>query len=553
MAATIGETVALIGIAAPASIAARAYGSRVACRSNVLLALRLASGVGARLGVLAALSLLGHTEAIYAADTDVPATALAAAKASPQPAPAVCAGFQDFFFTNCQLAWYGVRFYGTIDVGYGYQTHGAPFDPNFVTGASYFLQKMNRTPMWGIAPNGLGQSNVGVQIREPLGPGWSFVAQLEAGFDPYSLRLANSTASVFANAGVPVSQQTTNGDASRAGQFYNSVGFLGASSDVFGTLTVFRQNALTTDGVLAYDPMGGAYAFSPIGFSGTVAGGGDTENSRYSTAVKYRVAVGALRAAALWQFGGYNLNNGSNGAWGAQIGGDFRLGAGTLSLDAIAGYNKDAVNLTLNGAATNTAGQPIGAMLPQTVTATLSNNSDLMALAKYAVERLRLYVGYEWMQFAPPSDPFTAAGTGFTTIVGDFVCVGCGTATGGTNINSTAFSESAGFRDRVLQVIWTGARYDITDTVSVAGAYYHYHQNNFAASAANLAACNVAATNKSFCAGAMDAVSGLIDWKFAPKWDTYIGTFYSSFNGGLANGYLARNNVATTAGIRFRF
>jgi hypothetical protein len=75
------------------------------------------------------------------------------------------------------------------------------------------------------------------------------------------------------------------GDASRAGQFCNSLGFLGVSSETYGTLTFFRQNTLTIDGVLAYDPMAGSYAFSPIGFSGTVAGGGDTENSRYSTAV----------------------------------------------------------------------------------------------------------------------------------------------------------------------------------------------------------------------------------------------------------------------------
>jgi predicted porin len=469
------------------------------------------------------------------------------------PSPATCTSIPDFFLTACQLSWYGVRFYGTIDAGFGHQTHGAPFDPNFVTGASYFLQKMNRTPMWGLAPNGLSQSNIGVQIKEPLSPGWSFVAQLEAGFDPYSLHLANSAESVFANAGVPVNQQTTNGDASRAGQFYNSVGFLGISSDSFGTLTAFRQNSLTLDGVLAYDPMAGSYAFSPIGFSGTVAGGGDTENSRYSTAVKYRVAIGDFRVAALWQFGGYGLNNGSNGAFGAELGGDFRVGLGTLSLDAIGNYNKDAVNLTLSGAPTNAAGVPIGTMLPQTVTATLSDNTNVMVLAKYTVEKLKLYAGYEWMQFAPPSDPFTVAGTGFTTVVGDFVCLDCGTATAGTNINGTAYSASAGFKDKVLQVFWAGARYSVTDTVDVVGAYYHYGQNNFATGAANLAACNVSSSNKNFCAGTMDAVSAMVDWRFAPKWDTYIGTFYSSFNGGLANGYLARNNLATTAGIRFRF
>ncbi len=45
----------------------------------------------------------------------------------------------------------------------------------------------------------------------------------------------------------------------------------------------------------------------------------------------------------------------------------------------------------------------------------------------------------------------------------------------------------------------------------------------------------------------------LLDWKFAAKWDTYVGTLYSRNNGGLASGYLAHNNWATTAGVRFRW
>jgi predicted porin len=227
---------------------------------------------------------------------------------------------------------------------------------------------------------------------------WSFVAQLEAGFDPFSLRLASSPGSEFNNIGVPVNQQTTNGDSSRAGQFYNSVGFAGISSDTYGTLTFFRQNALTLDGVLAYDPMAGSYAFSPIGFSGVVAGGGDTENARYSTSAKYRVNIGDFRVAALWQFGGYELNNASKGAWEGQLGGDIRnLGPGTLSMDAIVDYNRDAVNLSLAGAPTNAEGVPTGTMLPQILTATISNNTSVMALAKYTVDRLKLYAGYEWL------------------------------------------------------------------------------------------------------------------------------------------------------------
>jgi hypothetical protein len=36
------------------------------------------------------------------------------------------------------------------------------------------------------------------------------------------------------------------------------------------------------------------------------------------------------------------------------------------------------------------------------------------------------------------------------------------------------------------------------------------------------------------------AASAVIDRKFAPKWDTYIDTFFSQSNGGLNNGFFTR-------------
>jgi predicted porin len=440
--------------------------------------------------------------------------------------------------------WYGVRFYGTIDVGGGYQTHGAPWDKDFVTGASYFVQKMNRSAMWSLAPNGLGNSNVGIQIREPLGQGWSFVGQFEAGFDPYSLRFSSSPTSEMRNIGLPANLQSTNGDSSRAGQPYNGLGFFGFSNEAWGTLTIFRQNSLTNDAIAAYDPMGGAYAFSPIGFSGVTGGGGDTENAKYSSAVKYRVNIANFRLGALYQFGGYELNNGSKEAWGGQVGADFHLGPGVLATDVMVGYNKDAVNLGLGSSLTAF----------NAVTATLSNNTNVMAVAKYTVDKLKLYAGYEWMQFAAPSDPILGTGNGFTDIAGDFICNGCntpGTAIfNGTTINNTKYNA----KDKILQVFWAGARYSVTESVDMVGAYYHYDQNQFATGADVTTCLTKGASSLDTCHGTMDAASFMVDWKFAPKWDTYIGTFFSQMNGGLANGFnLARNNLATTAGIRFRF
>ena len=93
---------------------------------------------------------------------------------------------------------------------------------------------------------------------------------------------------------------------------------------------------LTYDGVLAYDPLGGSYAFSPIGFQGITCGGGNTENCRQTTSLKYKITIGNFRTAALWQFGGYRENNASNGAYQIQAGGDIPTwGKGLLSFDEI--------------------------------------------------------------------------------------------------------------------------------------------------------------------------------------------------------------------------
>ena len=132
------------------------------------------------------------------------------------------------------------------------------------------------------------------------------------------------------------------------GQWYNGQGYVGISSPTYGTLTVLRQNSLTLDAVLDYDPFGGSYAFSPIGFRGITCGGGNTENCRHSTSLKYRLNVGQFRVAALWQFGGYAQNNASNGAYQFQVGGDISTwGKGVLSVDAIYSYVRNSVALSL--------------------------------------------------------------------------------------------------------------------------------------------------------------------------------------------------------------
>jgi predicted porin len=479
--------------------------------------------------------------AAYAADGSGDGMVTKAAPAgttnTPQQ-PGTCGSLEAFFVTSCPLTWNGITVYGTIDAGVTWQSHAAPFNGTAAVGQEYLISKNSNRALWGLAPNGLSQSNIGIKGNEPIAPGWAFVFDLEAGFDPYSLQFANGPGSVAQNAGIPLISQNSNADSSRAGQFYNSVGYVGVSSPTYGTLTVFRQNSLTLDGVFAYDPMGASYAFSPIGFQGITCGVGDTEDCRFSTSVKYRVDIGQFRVAALWQFGGYGQNNAADGAYQLQAGGDIHnLANGVLSLDAIYSYVRDAVSLGLAGNPLGPGGNPLPPFLPQVLTATISDDTSVMLLARYTNGPLKLYAGYEWIQFAPPSDPQTA----FTDIAGDSLCLSCA-AVNNTNISNTAFAA----HDKILQVFWIGAKYAVTDKLDVTGAYYHYDQNSYGA-----VGCATAAL--ATCSGTFDAISLAVDWRFAAKFDAYAGFMFSQVNNGLANGYLNRNTIDPTVGLRFRF
>jgi predicted porin len=470
----------------------------------------------------AAMALCGTVQA-----ADLPYYKAAPAPAAPT-APASCTNASDFVTTNCALAYYGITVYGTIDIGGGYETHGTPFNQNIITGVEELVQKNSNKPAWLLTPGGLSQSNIGIKGNETLTPGLNFIFDLNFGFDPYSMTAANGPKSILDNNGVPLSAQSSNADSSRAGQFYNAVGYAGLSSQTYGTLTIGRQNSLELDGVNAYDPMGGSYAFSVIGWQGTAVGGGDTEDARISTAVKYRLNVGDdwFRVSGIAQLGGYDQNNATQGEYGAGIGKDFDFGAsGKLSLDGIFTYDKGAVK-----AAALAAGSAAFAAAPGTLAATISDDTSGMLLAKYTYQKLKVFGGYEFISFANPSSPVTSD---FTNIGGIPVLFG--------NISQTGFAH-----DEHLQIMWTGARYAFTDTVDAGVAYYHYDQNSFGKT---FCGDNSAST----CAGTLDAVSVNVDWKFAKKFDVYAGMMFSQVRNGLANGYLFRSNLAPTAGLRFQF
>jgi predicted porin len=445
---------------------------------------------------------------------------------APVPASSCFASATSYFQASpqdCPLTWNGITLYGVIDVGAGYQTHGVPFNGAYPNGVEELISKNSNTPRYTLLPNGLGQSHIGIQGIEPISNNWSLIFNFQTGFDPYSLQLANGPKSLVQNNTNPLDAQSANGDSSRAGQIFNTVAYGGFTNPTWGTLTVGRQNSLILDGLGLYDAMAAAPAFSVIGASNTAGGSGDTENARYATSVEYTTHIGPLRLAALYQFGGYSQGNGSNGAVEAQLGGDF----GGFSFDTVVSNVKDAVSLSNYAVST----LPVGVSVDD-LKATLSNNTSAVIMLRYKFQAFTFYGGFEVIQFQNPSTPYLQ---GFTTLGGYTVLPG--------EAKTNAYDI-----EKILRVFWLGTKYAVSDDLDVAGAVYHYTQNNY-----NASTCTNSGLSASSCAGTLDAASAMIDYRLTKRLDIYAGVMWSKVTGGLASGYLNFQNIGPTAGLRFKF
>jgi predicted porin len=428
------------------------------------------------------------------------------------------------------LTWHGITLYGLVDMGVTYQNHGAPLSNTAGLGLNYLISKNSNGSYFGVGPNALSSSFVGLKGNYEITDGLSAVFNLQTGFNPQSGKLSDGLGSIVQNNGLAIGQQNSFADSAKDGQAFNVAAYAGLSSPTYGTLTYGRQNALTSDGVVNYDPMSNSGAFSLIGFQGATGGAGDTENRIFDNSFKYAVNVGAFRAAVETQ-----IRSGAFSAPGnaieAQIGADY---AG-LSVDAIFSHVTDAVSSApLTPAQITTAatlGINQGAGL---VSGTVSDNTSVMLLAKYAIGPVKLYGGYEHMQFANPNNPLTP---------GSFI-------TGGYSlgaVNNTNFTT-----DKILQVFWGGVKYAVRPDVDLSVAYYHEMQNSFQSGAVNVG--GICTTNAfAQCSGQLDAVSFVADYRFAKRFDAYAGIMWSQVSNGLSNGFLQRSSIDPTVGLRFQF
>ncbi len=201
------------------------------------------------------------------------------------------------------------------------------------------ISKNSNKSVSGIVSNPMSQSRVGLRAKEDINDEVAFIANVEMGFQPTSGALGDAPKSLIGNNGVALANRKSGGDGSLAGQFFNRGAYAGFGSKDYGTITFGRQNTLSLDNVVKYDPMNGSYALSIIGYSGVTGGFGDTEDARLDDTVKYVYKYDMFHLGALYQFGKTNSSPGE--AW--QVGGGFDYAG--FSVDALYGKKKDALSL----------------------------------------------------------------------------------------------------------------------------------------------------------------------------------------------------------------
>jgi predicted porin len=447
------------------------------------------------------------------------------------------------------LTFHGITLYGIVDVGIQDQTHGAPINDYFVAGSAEIVQKNSNHSVTGVTPSNLSNSRVGLQGVEPIVGDWSGVFKLETFFNPQSGEISDALKSLVQNNGRALAVQTTNVDSSASGQTFIQ-SYAGFSSKTFGTFTFGRQNTVLADGIAKYDPNFASQAFSLIGISGTTAGGGDTQNRRLDSSVKYVGTFGgAAHLSAQYKF---NQATGSaNSAFELSFGGEY---AG-LSVDAYYAKIKDAVSVAGLSAAQvadlskpNTdptslcpsvlpaGGSCVAASPNNALAATISDNTSYALMGLYNLGVVKFYGGYEHIQYANPNTPLSA---GFNVAAYTIAFVNVQSGPTSTYVN-----------DKTLQVFWAGIRYTVIPQLDLVGAYYGYKQNAYGTGAN--AGCS---TNKSgTCSGTEDVISFDADYRLNKRFDAYAGVMYSGVHDGLANGYLFHTtDITTTTGVRFKF
>src|SRR5580698_10361989 len=276
----------------------------------------------------------------------------------------------------------GICVYGNFDMGAMYQNHGAPFAA--VTGGplDYLVSKNSNGSYFGTAANMISTSFIGLRGKQEIADNLYAVFNLQTLFNPASGMNASGTGSIALNNGLTtnLSAQNAFGDSSKAGQMFNNAAYFGISSPIYGTFTMGRQSALTSDLIVNYDPLSGSNAWSVITYQGANGGGGDTENRILDNSYEYRVSVGPVRLA-----GEIQARNGGNSGTGNAFEGNIGFDYMGFSMDFVGGKVFDAISAAPLSAAQLAASVITVSNGYGLLGATVSDNTVFSVGARYAI------------------------------------------------------------------------------------------------------------------------------------------------------------------------
>ncbi len=389
-------------------------------------------------------------------------------------------GMSMLLATSGAYAQSSIELYGVLDAAVVHVEHSLSADSNFP--ATVNPVSATKTPVnssvTALANGGIQDSRWGLRGSEDLGNGMKAFFVLESGFNLPSGGLNNAAGSLAANRNS--TSGTVSANSSLDGQLFNRMAIVGLSDSNLGSVSFGRNTTPIFDILTTYDPVQDAQLFSPMGFSGTIGGGGGvSEDTRVDNSIKYTNKMGAFNVGAMYKLGGvagstsaqsgYTLNLGyDNGAFGIQ-------GAYEAFTDGM-----KVSNSTVAG----------------DINVTSYNTSAYFLAAKYKMGDATIRGGAERYTLKQPSDAFTA-----TSLYGYTI----GT---GTNFASAM---------QTTDVYFVGGDYNITPAFNVSAGFYD--QN--AKQSADLAQKD----------GNIYTYSTLADYHFTKRTDVYAGLMYSTYKG----------------------
>jgi GBP family porin len=400
-----------------------------------------------------------------------------------------------------------VELYGVLDVAVGHVENSLSTDSNFpasVNPVSATSTKIN-TGVTGMFNGGIQDSRWGIRGTEDLGGGMKAFFTLESGINVNSGEVNNGTAGLANNSPTAA---TVSANTSLNGQLFNRQAFVGLSDANLGSVAFGRNYAPIFDIVVAYDPVQAAQLFSPLGFSGTIGGGGGvSEDTRVDNSIKYKNKIGDVNFGAIYKLGGTSGSSSAQSAYTFNVGYE----AGPFGIQAAYENFTDA----LKTGASKVAGS---------IAVTDYNTDAFFIAAKYQFGDATIRGGYETYTLKAPSDSW--ASLGLTSLYNYPVAAG------------TTFASA----DQTTDVWFIGGDYNFTPALNLSVGFYD--QN--AKQSGDLKQLD----------GNIYSYSALLDYHFTKRTDAYVGMMYSQYKG---NQYSLpfvsdnSNNYIAAFGIRTKF